>query len=1457
MMSSKMTAETHSLRGGVPMARPARYVGAALAALALGVVSSLVPAVGGAQVVRPTPMTSIDSMRADGTMVTKQLTARQSFQLFAAEDFACGTYRSTGQQTGGLSNSGGPVNNNAAGTAACQQGLRGNFFEMPIVGGAPPTVWRKIREVFPNARNATGGGWTSFHTYSVGAPARNSIGPADGQFGKTFAGVTVNNDGSCRDDPAVYFRYGFSAMAMKDCPVTWGSEGFKGKLVVPDSVWRNRFNANKQGFTWDEWLIPTSNLDPTQTLGTQSLYSYMSDYFREQKTRFGSVVNGGVGTPVEAGYPLGIEFRIDAWQFGTPAVRNTQYYQMTLVNKSAEVYGAGIDYDSLYYGLGPGVANNQNANAFYFQPQEGTVYIVRSGASGKCNGTSYPKRYIGQTAGCNSTAGGTAGGIQAITFLKSPLGDLRNKLFTTASSPYFNPTHPSAGDTITYNHAAWGGFGNTNMQRLTRGAFGMVSGIEADYLDGRTPADLGAGDYLIKFMPEDWTGVVPDAASARFNKFVPGSTTNPATGQPFGKWDYNRDGVQDTISVPGCGKQGCHIAWSDTNPGGYRNAAWGNILNSITSGPFKLKANDTTQFLFAFTYAADTIEMRTRMDAMLTSYLTNYAGPAPIALPPIVAGVTYTVAAAELVDSTGAGDANASIGARVVIRYPQLNPTDAFFLNAINKIRQDSIANVGNTRRVLRLNPGLLDKLTARARDNVSAVYIFKSCDGGNTYTTSSGVVSNIGTSNAGSCPSAPTRNIDAGVQAFQWRPIATTTYTNGNPTAATFTDNVMGGRTYLYSLVTRSRGFSDFRIVDSTAAGFIPTDVQNAFNITLDTISSALASSGPTTITVYAPITQAAGRSFARVDTVTAAGRATQGVLVDNVSNDVKGSTRLVYGNQFIVRKTVDTLTNATRTTVTARYIVPNSTTSPTGTTGPGTIVAREQTFTAPVNIPVRVGAAVIAGTQRSISGSSRVLIDTVNALAGSTGFVWVTSDNRPIYVVDNQYATNYDRDELTSPLYPGYTVRSRDSSNAANGFRREIPLQGAERDRNFVIRAPGDTLQPNARQYVPQVQPIIANATANPNPKRIRGGSYSLKWQTDPWGPGAPFRLDPPQELEAKVKASLTEAAKLSTTITDTSSKYAAMVGATAARPLVRVRVPFSMTFTDAEDGRVEEVKFAMLRRPAGLATTRLLGQGVDTIRVNVVDSIWLPGDTLYVLQKVAKDSVVTINGVRTTVLGPETEAGIAGFRPIQVLVDSIGLNKFMVACNAGAANSGTRANTFDAQTCNPLQILTRGATTGGGYLPVGPGWLQNFEITRTFDPRSTLVLTATPFVIATNVTKESLAKVSVVPNPYVVRSDLDVVQSANNPRNSTSRLYFTGVPSQGVLRIYSVSGQFLQELTWTAADLTYTGNNSVSGDLPYNLRTREGIDLSSGLYLYVLTATGASGKDQVQRGKFVIIR
>jgi hypothetical protein len=113
----------------------------------------------------------------------------------------------------------------------------------------------------------------------------------------------------------------------------------------------------------------------------------------------------------------------------------------------------------------------------------------------------------------------------------------------------------------------------------------------------------------------------------------------------------------------------------------------------------------------------------------------------------------------------------------------------------------------------------------------------------------------------------------------------------------------------------------------------------------------------------------------------------------------------------------------------------------------------------------------------------------------------------------------------------------------------------------------------------------------------------------------------------------------------------------------------------------------------------------------------------------------------------------------------------------------------------------------------------------------------------------------RIAVVPNPFVVQSAYDRLTSGRVV--DANIVKFVNVPSEGMLRIYTISGQLMQQLSWTESDLIASGNGSPHGDLPYNLRTREGLDLSSGLYVYVLTARGENANGQIGRGKFVVIR
>jgi hypothetical protein len=1427
---------------------------------------SLAPMVASAQLfTRPaTPITHIDSVRADGSLKQVMLPAAGTgFNLFAAEDIAVGTFRSTGGLRGGFANQGGPVPYNQGGGIVATHWMGGNggyvFFEQGFIMAAGRSAYSKILAVNPAVRFMRGAQGYTFHFWNTtAAPDTRRIGAADGQFGQIFAGVTGAADGSCRDDPnsAGTNWASQTLVAMKDCPVTWPSAGFGGKRVIPDSVWRSTFAANPTAFKWDDWKIPASR-QSDQFLGTQSLFGYMSDYYREQRLRYGSVVPGQSGAPSVDGFPLGVWMRVDGWQFGSPTVRNAQFYQVTMVNKSADVYGVPIDYDSLYFGLGPGylMGGAGQYNAVYNDIKNSTWYAVKANTSGNCSAT-YPRRYLNTTSsGCTSTTDRFGRGVYATTWLKSPLGDLRNKLFTNAESPYYAPTHPLRGDTIMFNHAHPNQFGfiSQNWTRSSRAAFGMASSREDDYMDGRLATDFPIGTYLYLIRPDEWDGALPTTlAGVKFAKFAPSGTINPKTGTPYGSWDYNHDGVPDTIATVGCGRQGCADVYSDTTAGGYWTE-FGNIGNVVTAGPFALKANDTTQFLWAFSWTADSLSMRQNIEGIISSYLGNYDGPEPYSLVSgslagtAGSGINYSITAASLIDSTQGTDANASTGASITLRFPQLNAVDPYFLRLINRIRQDSINGDATTRRILRLNPGLLTRLTARANDNLAQVLVFKSCDNGQTFTTTSG--------NSATCTSTPTRSPDNGVNAFPWRPWFTVNYTAGIPASATVTETVQAGRSYLYSFVTRSRGFADFRIVDTSATGgFTVTDLTTAFRLPTDTISSALSTSGPTTVNVYMPISDVAGKTYAQIDTATVAGSATQQLTFSAVSNSITGTTKMYFGNQFIVRKTIDTLTSAATTQVTARWILPRAATSPTGTVTTN-FVASERTFSANLNVPVRNGAAQIAGTFRSIAGSSRVFIDTLNAPTGRPGFVLVDGTNRPIVVTNDAYATagtpSLASSMQNAPNYQGYVVQLRDSAST-NGFRlipnQLSPLSGTAREFNFTVRSEGDTLVANARQFTPFVSAITG---AN---RPVRGGRYEILWQTDPWGPGAPFRLDPVANLQSAVSASLDKATAAATTITTTSAADAALVG----RTLRRARVPFSVTFKNSE-GVTQPVRIAALTRPAAIGNTRLLGSGVDTVRVTVPDSVWLPGDTLVLLHNIERDSTVGTGATAFTVVKTETLDGVTVQSPIYVQKDSVGA-RIGVQCNT----TGLSRPTADVITCNPLVLLSRGATTpgnqtsealAGGYLPVQNGWKQVFELTRAFDNRSIVKLTATPFATNNVVSKKELQRVNVVPNPYLVRSNNDVMNTSNN--TTTPNITFTGVPAEGVLRIYSVSGQFLQELTWTAKDLQKSGNDAPNGDLPYNLRTREGLELGSGLYLYVLTATGSNGGNQVQRGKFVIIR
>ncbi len=99
--------------------------------------------------------------------------------------------------------------------------------------------------------------------------------------------------------------------------------------------------------------------------------------------------------------------------------------------------------------------------------------------------------------------------------------------------------------------------------------------------------------------------------------------------------------------------------------------------------------------------------------------------------------------------------------------------------------------------------------------------------------------------------------------------------------------------------------------------------------------------------------------------------------------------------------------------------------------------------------------------------------------------------------------------------------------------------------------------------------------------------------------------------------------------------------------------------------------------------------------------------------------------------------------------------------------------------------------------------------------------------------------------MPNPYIGFSEYE--RGAGG-----ARLLFTHLPPDGEIRIYTVAGNFVQELDWAPADLS--GN----GDLFWDLRTRQGNEPAPGLYIFVVRATDpVTGASLKRMDKFVVIR
>ena len=348
---------------------------------------------------------------------------------------------------------------------------------------------------------------------------------------------------------------------------------------------------------------------------------------------------------------------------------------------------------------------------------------------------------------------------------------------------------------------------------------------------------------------------------------------------------------------------------------------------------------------------------------------------------------------------------------------------------------------------------------------------------------------------------------------------------------------------------------------------------------------------------------------------------------------------------------------------------------------------------------------------------------------------------------------------------------------------------------------------LLPDTTPIGPLVEPSVTYLPSQSSGVTAQG-RYGVTWSGQAFGPASPYVLTftDPAGTKSTVNQSLADRVLGSTASTDPD--IASFIGQPVEQ-LLPVRLPFVIqNATDLANPTDVTVVIIV----ANKQTQLLLGLGQDTMIVDVPDTEWLPGDGMLIVEGTSPDFNVTFASM------------ILGCDPV-------------VWVRVG---------------CNPVALSSVGAT---GYIPNGANMLLGIAYFQTitsateytFDVASAVTGARTIAADDLASLQASLDSVKVVPNPYVMFSEY-----TNRNISGTDRLLFTHVPPRGKIRIYTVSGQFVQLLRWAEGDL------NDQGDLWFNLRTREGNEMAGGLYLFVLVATDANSNELGRaKGKFVIIR
>lgn len=119
------------------------------------------------------------------------------------------------------------------------------------------------------------------------------------------------------------------------------------------------------------------------------------------------------------------------------------------------------------------------------------------------------------------------------------------------------------------------------------------------------------------------------------------------------------------------------------------------------------------------------------------------------------------------------------------------------------------------------------------------------------------------------------------------------------------------------------------------------------------------------------------------------------------------------------------------------------------------------------------------------------------------------------------------------------------------------------------------------------------------------------------------------------------------------------------------------------------------------------------------------------------------------------------------------------------------------------------------------------------------------------------EDMDNIKVVPNPYVATNAFEPSFS-NTQLDQRRRLMFTHLPAQCTIKIFTISGVFVDQINVDNAEVNRTSswdlNSEANGTAFWDLKTYEDLDIAAGYYIYHIKST-VTGKEVM--GKFAVIK